>query len=196
MNKSWLILERDVLANKRCRFKNMIKKVYNKQIPRFISLLANSCSLSPGGVVYGSLVAANTSNNWTTISISFNASSVNSTLTLNIEATNQYAWFLDDFSIVDTAGNETLLNGDFESGSLTDWISYPCTSSTCASLVNSNCTVGSTFCYKLTCSSIEVLTQTFPTLPGDTYTFSFQLKYFLQNSGNPANNNKILYRIT
>lgn len=156
-----------------------------------------NCSASSSGVVYGSLAATNSSNNWTTVSYVFNATSVNSTFIMVIAATNQYGWVLDDFSVTDVYGNQSLINGNFETNSSTDgWTTYPCQTSGCASVTNSSCSGGSSSCFTVTCATSQVLEQIFSTIPGQMYTFSFNMRFVSQTGGNPANNNLLTYSIT
>ncbi|CAF1490416.1 unnamed protein product [Rotaria magnacalcarata] len=112
-----------------------------------------------------------------------------------IKASTNYGWFLDDFSVEDSSGNEMLTNGNFENGTLTNgWISTHCEDLYCANITNSGCSGGSGLCYDVTCDTVQALQQTFPTTPTNAYTFSFQIKWVGSNGS--TNNNWLSYSIS
>ncbi|CAF4137567.1 unnamed protein product [Rotaria magnacalcarata] len=154
-----------------------------------------TCSASSSGIIYNTLYIGNTSSTWTSITRNFTALSANSTLVMVIKASTNYGWFLDDFSVEDSSGNEMLTNGNFENGTLTNgWISTHCEDLYCANITNSGCSGGSGLCYDVTCDTVQALQQTFPTTPTNAYTFSFQIKWVGSNGS--TNNNWLSYSIS
>lgn len=141
----------------------------------------------------GSLLAGSASTSWSTMSLNFNASSTNSTLVFLILATNQDGWLLDNFSVQDSNGTEALTNGNFDTGNITNgWLSNRCTGVTCGAITNSGCYGGSTGCFEVSCNTVHAIQQTFPTIPSNTYTFSFKVKVL----GSTSSSISLSYSIT
>lgn len=80
-------------------------------------------------------------------------------------------------------GTELLLNPSFEdsSSTISDWSVWcqsGCTSEPARIVTNSNCYLNTGNCVESRCDtgSVETLTQSISTIPGNKYTISFQLR--------------------
>ena len=147
-------------------------------------VLATACTLSSSGPLYNTYSNAAVSTTWTLSNDTFTASSSTSTLKIDAATNGKWTWFLDDISVKDSSSNELLVNGNFESGSLSiGWLSFDCGTACTLLTTGSTCRGGSGSCYRVTCSSNQFLQQAFTTVTGHTYTFSFWVKIFNQGPG-------------
>ena len=149
---------------------------------------ATICTTSSSGLSFDTISDSTATTTWVQHTYSFNASASTSTVVFVVATNNKWTWILDDISVTDSTSSQLLINGDFESGSLSNgWVSYTCGGTVCVSLAPAvPCHGGSGSCYSVPCNHNQFLQQAFATVAGQTYNFSFWIELYHQGPGNGA----------
>jgi hypothetical protein len=156
--------------------------------------IAPSCS-SPSSI--GQLLNLSSSSaptTYTRYTYGFTASSSSAILTFVMSGDpgpGHNYWLLDSVSVNHTnASTSVLINGGFDTGTLTGWTQYCATNANCGTGDYGQLTTGvsyqGTYCYVDKCSpatQFDYLTQSFTTVNGDYYIISF----YLMNVGGGGN---------
>jgi hypothetical protein len=85
-------------------------------------------------------------------------------------------WYLDDVSITNSSGDQLIVNGDFETGSLTGWTYCNPSSVTYSGTVTSSVSYSGWYSYKDgSVGASDYLSQTFAVVPNNIYSVTFWL---------------------
>ncbi len=160
----------------------------------FNSVLATSCT----AIGHGNLLSLNGTNptSWTLYEFNYTATHTSPIIIFSFKTNNNYNYYLDDVSIVDTnATNIQLLqNSNFDNSSTiatgwTQWCTYTCNGQSGMITSSGNCYSGYCYvdnCYTSSNTGIDFIGQAFNANIADTYIISFRL--ILIGSGTTTNN--------
>jgi hypothetical protein len=115
--------------------------------------------------------------NWNQYTFNYTAPNV-STATIFFAFRNDPAyWYLDDVSVTNGSGQQLLLNGGFEQGSLVDWVYCNPNNAGYPGTITSSTSHSGSYCYADgSVGAPDYLSQTFNVQPNHVYTVSFWLE--------------------
>jgi hypothetical protein len=113
---------------------------------------------------------------WTQYTFNYTAPNVNAaTITFSFRNDPDY-WYLDDVSVTNSSGQQLLLNGGFEQGSLVNWLYCNPNNASHAGTVTSAISYDGWYCYRDgSVGAPDYLSQTFNVQPNQVYTVNFIL---------------------
>ena len=152
--------------------------------PMTTAVPTSTYTTSSCNVLSNYLVSYNRStlpSSWTTHQYNITATSNTTTILFRLQASTQKQFYVDNVQIVsiNNPSISLIVNGDFEQASTVGWNLYDCSSS-CSppgSIVNSTSCRSGSRCYLIdtSCTSSQILQQSFYTSPDQQYTVSFDL---------------------
>jgi len=121
----------------------------------------------------------NTTLPWTQYIFNYTAPNITTaTLTFSFRNDPNY-WYLDDVSVTNSSGQQFLLNGGFEQGTLADWVYCNPKNATFAGSAYYGYSYSGSYSYADgSVGSPDYLSQTFNVIPYQVYTVSFWLSEY------------------
>jgi hypothetical protein len=113
---------------------------------------------------------------WTYYSFNYTSPNVTTlTLLFSLRSDPNY-WYVDDVSVTNSSGQELLSNGDFEQGTLANWVYCNPNNATASGYISNSHICNGYYCYKDgSIGSFDYLSQTFNVRPNQVYTVEFWL---------------------
>jgi hypothetical protein len=113
---------------------------------------------------------------WTQYSFNYTAPNVNSATLMFALRNDPSYWYLDDVSVTNSSGDQLIVNGGFETGSLTGWTHCNPSNASFPGTVTSSVSYSGSYSYQDgSMGASDHLSQTFAVVPNNIYSVTFWL---------------------